>query len=354
MRDAVSNHTLEVQSVLRGLGFESDIYAQNIGVELSSQVRPVADLDMTGRTGRAGSDKRFLLYQASIGSPVADVFADFDGPRLLNYHNITPVELIGWWEPYLASELELGRVQLQALAPITSLAVAVSAYNESELKAAGYARTAVAPFLGDFAAPAPPDAAVSAHLAAEDAEGGASWLFVGQIAPHKSQHDVIKALAFYREAYDPLARLRLIGRESSPRYTAALRQLVSELGLEQSVIFAGTVSEAGKTSHYRHADVFVGCSEHEGFCAPLIEAMHHDLPIVAYGAAAVPETVSDAGIVLPSKEPSLVAAAVHRVLTDAALRERLTANARARRDVFSIERARSRFADAVGAAVEAA
>jgi glycosyltransferase involved in cell wall biosynthesis len=347
MRDAVSNHTFEAQRVLRGLGFDSEIYAQNIGVEVKSRVRPLRDLDPSP------TDGRWLLYQASIGSPVADAFAACEGPKLLNYHNITPVELIGWWEPYLAGELELGRQQLGALAPLTKLAIAVSSYNEAELVAAGYASTAVAPFLGDFAATAPPDPSVSARLAREDAAGGANWLFVGQIAPHKAQHDVIKALAFYRAAYDRVARLRIIGRESSPRYTAALRQLVRKLGLESAVLFEGSVSEAAKTSYFRHADVFVGCSEHEGFCAPLIEAMHDELPIVAYGAAAVPETLGGAGIVLPTKEPSLVAAAVHRVVTDSRLRARLVRRGRERASEFSIEAARTRFAKAVTETVDA-
>lgn len=341
MRDAVSNHTFEAQRVLRGLGLESDIYAQNIGVELRSRVRPLSELDPQA------ADGRWVMYQASIGSPAAEAFAACEGRKLLNYHNITPVEMIGWWEPYLAGELELGRRQLDELAPLTSLAIAVSAYNEAELIHAGYARTAVAPFLGDFAATAPPDPAVGARLAEADSGRGASWLFVGQIAPHKSQHDVVKALAFYRKAYDPQARLRIIGRESSPRYTAALRQLVRELDLESAVLFEGSVSESAKSAHFRHADVFVGCSEHEGFCAPLIEAMQHELPIVAYGAAAVPETVSNAGIVLPSKEPSLVAAAVNRVLTDPPLKRRLVEAGKARAADFSIEAARERFASLV-------
>ena len=65
----------------------------------------------------------------------------------------------------------------------------------------------------------------------------------------------------------------------------------------------GLVSHAELVAYYRNADVFVCLSEHEGFCVPLVEAMVHRLPIVAYGAAAVPDTIGDAGIVLDSKEP---------------------------------------------------
>ena len=52
---------------------------------------------------------------------------------------------------------------------------------------------------------------------------------------------------------------------------------------------------------------------------PIVEAMGHGVPVVAYGVAAVPETVADAGLVLPDKEPLRFAAAVHRVVVDPAL-----------------------------------
>ena len=69
-------------------------------------------------------------------------------------------------------------------------------------------------------------------------------------------------------------------------------------------------------AHYRHADVFVCLSEHEGFCVPLLEAMHHGLPVIAYAAAAVPETLGGAGLLLTDKSPATVAAAIHTVGSD--------------------------------------
>jgi glycosyltransferase involved in cell wall biosynthesis len=302
----------------------------------------VASLD----EGR-GLGERWLLYQASIGSHVADAFAAHPAPKLLNYHNITPVELVGWWQPQLTEELVLGREQLQRLAPLVRLGIAVSGYNEAELRACGYGATAVAPLLVDLGVHASSDAAVAARLARERDGGGSIWLFVGQLAPHKSQHDVIKALAFHRVAYDPRARLHLVGRETSPRYAQMLRRLVVSLGLEDAVVMEGSVSDGALAALYEGADVLVCCSEHEGFCAPLIEAMHHRLPIVAYGATAVPETVAGAGVVLPSKAPSLVAAAVERVRSDRVLRERLVEAGVRRAHDFDLDRSRGVFADAV-------
>jgi glycosyltransferase involved in cell wall biosynthesis len=344
-RDAVSSHTFEVERVLHGLGFASEIYAQNIGGEIQSRVRPLAEL--------GAGNGRWLMYQYSIGAPAAEVFAAHSSPKLVNYHNITPVELIGWWEPHLAGELTLGREQLHLLAPVTRMAIAVSAFNERELRANGFAATAVAPFFIDLSLMSEPDPAVRVQLGEARAAGGASWLFVGQLAPHKAQHDVIKAFSFYRAAYDGKARLYLVGRETSGRYAQALRRLIVTLGLEDCVHLAGSISDGALTAYYDTADVVVCCSEHEGFCAPLIEAMYHRVPIVAYRAAAVPETLAGAGLVLPAKTPSLVAAAVARVLCDHELRARLVERAERRAHDFDIDKSRQAFAAAVLAAVDA-
>jgi glycosyltransferase involved in cell wall biosynthesis len=78
------------------------------------------------------------------------------------------------------------------------------------------------------------------------------------------------------------------------------------------------------------ADVYVSTSDHEGFGVTLLEAMHHGLPVVAYGSSAVPETMGAGGLCLPRKDAATVAAAVHRVVTDAALRAQLVAAGHAR------------------------
>jgi glycosyltransferase involved in cell wall biosynthesis len=61
-------------------------------------------------------------------------------------------------------------------------------------------------------------------------------------------------------------------------------------------------------------------SEHEGFCVPLLEAMAFGLPVLAYDAGAVSETLGGAGVLVGEKPPDVLAALVHRLVTDAALR----------------------------------
>ena len=195
---------------------------------------------------------------------------------------------------------------------------------------------------------------LTALEARKAAEGGADWLFVSRLLPHKGQHDLIKAFAAYRLAYDPAARLTLVGAAGSARYAEALADFVADLALDDAVAFTGSVSDAELAARYRVADVYTSASAHEGFGVPLVEAMAHGVPIVALASSAVPETVGTAGILLPSAEPAAFAAAVHRVTTDPALAAALTAAGRARLAELDAATTGRRLVDAVGRILAAA
>jgi glycosyltransferase involved in cell wall biosynthesis len=345
-RDAIGVHTLNLRDGLRAAGMESDVFYGSFTADVEHEGRPVTEL---GRSGR----ERWLLYQASIGSPVYDILATRPEPKIVNYHNITPAALLRDWEPDVAYEVALGRTQLARLAPQSRFAVADSAFNESELHALGYEGTAVVPLLIDMAAKSDePDAALVAWLSERKVrEGGADLLYVGKISPHKAPHDLVKMLEVLRRLYDPEARLHLVGSPLGESYEPALRAFVSELGLDDAVNLAGSVTGAELEAYYRGADVFVSASDHEGFCVPLGEAMGHGVPIVAYGVTAVPETVADAGLVLPDKSPVTFAAAVGRVLSDPELHAVLARAGRARAAEFDLGASTRRFVSLVEAAV---
>jgi L-malate glycosyltransferase len=344
-RDAIGVHTVAVAAALRSAGFDSDIFYGSCTPDFAHLGQPLVEL------GRA-SKNRWLLYQAAIGSPVFDVLAARSEPKLVNYHNIAPAALFYGWFPELCYELELGRSQLEWLAPETRFSIADSAFNESELRAAGYKETAVVPLLIDMSGSSvAPSAEVSARLDAAKAAGGADLLFVGKVSPHKAPHDLVKMLAVLRRLVDPQARLHLVGTPLGTRYEAALVQFVDDLGLADAVFVTGSVDQGALESYYRAADVFVCASEHEGFCVPVVEAMAHGVPVVAYGVAAIPETVADAGLVLAKKDPLVFAMAVARVLEDTELRSRLGRAAARRVADFSLERSTTRFVDLLAGAV---
>ncbi|MGH9069176.1 MAG: glycosyltransferase [Acidimicrobiales bacterium] len=345
-RDAIGTHTLAAQSVLREMGLESRVYADTIHHELAERAHPF----QTHPVGDRGP--ALLLYQASTGSRVARYLLGRPEAKVVNYHNITPFESVAGWEPGLGVEVAAGRRQLAQLAPFTSHAIADSGYNQAELVGAGYASTSVAPLLIDLEAMGgEAHRATLAYLARLSDQGSSNWLFVGRIVPNKAQHDLVKALAVYRRLYDPRARLHLIGGASSPAYLHVLRRYVAELGLTDAVQMPGPVSHAGLVAYYQGADVFVCASDHEGFCAPLVEAMYHRLPIVAFASSAVPETVGHAGILVPTKDPLTMAAAVAGVVADADLRAGLDRAAEARLAELSPRRTRAAFAHAVSEAL---
>ncbi len=336
VHDAIGAHTLQLQSLAMEMGFASHLYVQNVAPQLASRARHY--------TAYRGGRGHVLLYQASIGSSVADFLVGRPEPLLLSYHNITPAHMLEHWEPAVSAELDDARSELARLARRTTHAIADSGFNEAELRGLGYTSTSVSPPMIDPAAISmAPDAATVDWLDHWRRTRGSVLLFVGRIIPNKAQHDLVRAFALYRALYDPGARLCLVGGVSSPRYLAALRAQVQDLGLTDVVDFTGGVSGPELAAYYRGADVFVCLSDHEGFCVPVVEAMHHRLPVVGFDAGAVGETMGGAGLTLRSKSPALVATAVNRVLTDSRLRESLIAAGSRRAMSLSLDAGRSSY-----------
>jgi glycosyltransferase involved in cell wall biosynthesis len=332
---AVGGHILQLCSLLRELGAEGGVYTEHHRF-------PGQEADDFRSLRTQPGD--VLLYHVAIGSVVADFVAERREPLVVDHHNITPTRFFEPWEPGVVHGLAWGRHQLAALAGRAALGIADSGYNESELLELGYRPTAVAPILFDtdsFGRHADP--AAEDRLRTDDPV----WLFVGRVAPNKAHHDLVKALSVYRRVYEPRARLRIVGAPSSDRYLGALHDLVLALQLDDAVELCGAVGDAELTAHYRTASELVCLSDHEGFCVPLLEAMHHGLPIVAFASTAVPETLGDGGLCLPGKASTTVAAAAHRVHTDGALRSQLVAAGRRRLGELALPVTRRRMADAL-------
>jgi L-malate glycosyltransferase len=330
--DAIGNHSLRIRSLLRQAGFDSDIYGEWIDPRVAKEARPY-------REARPQPGD-VALYHASTHSSIVDWLADQAGRGVSvvsDYHNITPSSYFRRWEPAAADSMDLARAELDVLAPLVPLAMADSQFNEKELVAAGYARTATAHILVDLEEyHLPPDGRTLDRLRRQKAQGGANWLFVGRIAPNKCQHDIIGAFAAYRRVFDPAARLTLVGGATAVRYLRALEQLTQTLELGESVTIADNVAFPDLLAYFAAADVFVCLSEHEGFCVPVLEAMELGVPVVAFDAAAVPETLAGSGVLLGDKDPWVVASAVAGLLAEPDRRTQLVAAARDRASELSL------------------
>lgn len=281
---------------------------------MAREARPLWDY------ARVSSPDTVCLFHFSIGSAASRLIHRAPDRLVCLYHNITPGEWFLGFHPHLAGLCYHGRRELRAFAPRAALGLADSEFNRRELEAAGFARTAVLPIVMEEGALRGHASPVSRRLFDD---GRANLLFVGRVIPNKKIDDLIRVFALYQRRLQPRSRLLLVGDyRGHERYFDRLRELVEELGVEE-VVFTGHVDDDDLRACYAAADLFLCLSEHEGYCVPLVEAMSFGLPVVAYDAGAVGETLRGGGLLLTDKDPERVAEVVHRVLTDAGLRGRI-------------------------------
>jgi L-malate glycosyltransferase len=312
--DAITGQALAWQRALAEWGHEGGIVAEHVHPDLVSRV---LRLDGGGRR-ELGSGSVILHY--SVWSAAIPAALDAPGPTAVCYHNITPGDLLREANPSLASDCDRARSALPMLRGRAAALIADSAFNARELETMGL-RAEVVPLLLDLDRPPGP----------RRPEPGPrpTVVSVGRIVPNKRIEDVIKVFALYQRHRAPGARLRLVGSDGGfERYRQALDDLVRRLGV-RDVSFTGRVDDAVRDAAYREADAYLCMSVHEGFCAPLVEAMAAGLPIVARDAAAVSETVGPGGIVLDEPLP-VVAEALHEVVSSPDTRRGLRAGARRR------------------------
>jgi glycosyltransferase involved in cell wall biosynthesis len=161
--------------------------------------------------------------------------------------------------------------------------------------------------------------------------------FVGRLAPNKKIEDHIRLAEQYKRYVDVYYRFIFVGRcDAVPRYYDAVRGLVAEYRmLSDRFWFPGPASNDELGAYYRNAHAYVSLSEHEGFCVPLVEAMSMDVPVLAYGAAAVPETLGGAGVCFTPKDLEVAAELLGALVYDLPFRRRIIDGQRDRVRAFA-------------------
>jgi glycosyltransferase involved in cell wall biosynthesis len=334
--------------VLRKVG-PSEIYAHHLEAGIAHEVLPLGAYPArpTARTGG-----NVLLYHLSIGSPDVASFLLRRSERVgIVYHNITPSRFFRPYDAEFADVLDEGRRELAMMRQRASFAFAVSPYNVRELQSLGYANVGLTPLVVDVQklAGLRPDPNMSRYLATQ--LDGPLILFVGQVLPHKRPDLLLAAFHVLNTYLLPEARVAFVGPGRVAAYRVAVGRYARELNLSRAWL-TGWVRDEELVAFYRAADVLVTTSEHEGFCVPLLEAMAFDVPVVARPFAAIPETLGDAGVLLPAgDDPLLLAETVKEVLENDALRQSLVAKGRARLKQFEPDVARAAFAEQLLAVV---
>lgn len=348
--DAVGNDALGMHACLRAAGHEAALFAE-AGDSAALPIRPLAELP-----GYLRGRDAVLVYHHCVGwARGMRLLRRAAGRRILRYHNVTPASFFHGVSATHARVCAAGRRELKALGRGIDLYLCDSEYNRRDLLEYGIpaAKARVVPPFhhGEQLRQAMPDSRTLAGCR----DGRTNLLFVGRMAPNKGHLTLVEAFAIFRQHYRPEARLLIVGQEDwrLQGYTAQVRERVERLGVAGAVVFTGDVPVSVLAAYYRSAHVFMSASAHEGFCVPLVEAMALGLPIVAYGATAVPETVGAAGLLWPEPDPYALAAAAGRVVGDSGLARALVGRGEERyREQFSTARVATAFLEAVGAAAD--
>ena len=338
--DAIGNSARRVCGLLRQMGHASNVFAIEIEPALTGEVLPFDD------PAAFGGDVTIFHY--GIESPMTAAFQRLSGRRVLQYHNVTPAEFFAPWDPALARLASRGRDELATLIAHVDAAVGDSEFNRRELEAAGFYRTSVLPVAIDTARVTAPVTRPALEAVLDD--GLMNFLFVGRIAPNKKIEDHIRLAAQYSRSVDAACRFIFVGRHDVvPRYYSAIRALIARFNLPGSrVVFSGPVSDEELAVYYQCADVYVSLSEHEGFCVPLVEAMASEVPVLAYAAAAVPETLGGAGVQFSTKDYEATAELLGELAFNDTLRAGVIAGQRHRLAEFGAAHVSTALAALIG------
>jgi hypothetical protein len=299
--DAIGDSARRVRGLLRDMGHQSDLFAMTMDDDLRGDV-----IDWTDPGATRGD---LTIFHFALVSPMTAAFAKLNSGRVLQYHNVTPAHFFAGYDAAIYRLAMLGREDLKSLVGHTEIALGDSEYNRQELEDLGFSNTGVFPIAVDTRriTSAPRRPALEEVL---NEEGWTNFLFVGKT-------------------------------DATPHYYAAIRALLERYRMPQGrFIFTGPVPNEDLATYYRTASVYISLSEHEGFCVPLLEAMAADVPVLAYSAAAVPDTLGGAGVQFAPKDLEYAAELLGELAYNDSLRRQVIAGQRTRLADFGDDRIR--------------
>lgn len=315
--DAISDEMLEIQEVLRERGYTSEIFTKFYDPRMAKFARDYREYK------KFSSSQNVVIFHFSIGSPVSKMFFRIPDKKIMIYHNITPHEFFVDYHRILSRECYKGRLEIRLFLDKVDLGLGDSEFNRNELKEVGFPKTGVLPLLLNFSKFDEEGDRVTREVFSN---GKTTILFVGRVIPNKKFEDVIQAFYFYKKYFNPNSQLFLVGDyRGLERYLDTLQNLVNKLKLTD-VHFTGHVEFSELVSFYRLAHFYLSMSEHEGFGVPLLESFYMRVPVIAFAAGAVEETMNKGGAVLHKKDFLKTAALLDMIDRDSKLKEKIVAS----------------------------
>jgi len=159
-------------------------------------------------------------------------------------------------------------------------------------------------------------------------------LSVGRPDPHKNFAGLINAYAQLSKIRQGQHKLVLAGPQDK-RYTPQLKQLVSQLKLNDHIIFTGSVPSQALPQLYQNACIFALPSLYEGFGLPIIEAMSYGTPVLTSNQGSMPEVSGKAALLINPEQPHAIARGLEQLLSDQNLAAQLAKLGKTQAQKFS-------------------
>jgi glycosyltransferase involved in cell wall biosynthesis len=166
-------------------------------------------------------------------------------------------------------------------------------------------------------------------------------LYVGRLAPAKQVDLLLRAMAGLKS--EPVTLILVGGGPEEGR----LKALTGELGVADSVRFAGRVPDDELPDYYAACDAWVTASRHEGFCVPVVEAMAAGKPVIVPDVTAMPETADGAGLVYVPDMPDALGELIKDLKADSARYRLLSEKARSEAGRYDLAAGMGRYVDLI-------
>lgn len=295
--DAVGNHCLGLARAARRLGARAELYAQRYDAG-TTQVRPFEELFASV----AADDIVLLSY--SIFDPHLERLLALPCKKVCYFHGVTDPHLLRELEPRTAQLCEQALEQLPLLRGF-DVVVANSQHTAASLAGVvdASAVKVVPPVFADMSAFRRKPARATRTLREPN------LLMVGRVVPHKRIEDAIEILAHLQQR-DFNASLTIVGNAPNYDYLKVLINLARKLGVLERVDFKGMLDDADLFECYDIASALLAMSRHEGFCVPVLEAMHFGKPVFVRGGTAAEEICPADCVFDQNADPSVWAGAI--------------------------------------------
>jgi glycosyltransferase involved in cell wall biosynthesis len=259
-------------------------------------------------------------------------------PSILTIHDVIPFtfrEAMGFFRNRL-----FYRPSLRIACRLNNIITTVSEFSKQDIsKKVGAPLSKIHVIPNGLRDPAEPDEKIRIALENRLRLQNGFILNVGGIHERKNIIRLVRSFAKLVQIEGYAGNLIITGSVSGAPYQEKMKKMcdatITEVGMENRIVFTGFVSEKELDILLRTADIFVYPSLYEGFGIPILEAMKLGAPVITSNVTAMPEVAGDAAILVDPYSVEEMVSAISRLLHDRVLRSELITKGKERSAGYS-------------------